>query len=90
MSQTYFASRGKIVKGKNKKEPKITKEKKKREKKHFFRLFVKEMKRVKWPSAHVSFKSFGQSLIFSLIFMVVFLGVTVIAAIIWNQVGVGI
>ncbi|WP_232039558.1 preprotein translocase subunit SecE [Mesomycoplasma hyopneumoniae] len=48
------------------------------------------MKRVKWPSGRVTFKSFGQSLLFSTIFMFVFFAVTVIAALIWNQAGVGI
>ncbi|MXR34947.1 preprotein translocase subunit SecE [Mycoplasma hyopneumoniae] len=69
---------------------KTPKLKKTREKKYYFRLFIKEMKRVKWPSGRVTFKSFGQSLLFSTIFMFVFFAVTVIAALIWNQAGVGI
>ncbi|AJR12479.1 preprotein translocase subunit SecE [Mesomycoplasma dispar] len=78
------------MKKKREKESKTKKIKKTREKKYFFRLFVKEMKRVKWPSSRVAFRSFGQSIVFSTIFMVVFFAITIIAALIWNQVGVGI
>ncbi|MDW2890959.1 preprotein translocase subunit SecE [Mesomycoplasma ovipneumoniae] len=90
MSQIYFTPRGKIMWKKQAKNIKIAADPKKRKKKFFFRLFIKEMKRVKWPTSRVAFQSFGQTIIFSLIFMAVFFTITIIAAYIWNQVGVGI
>ncbi|MBG0730649.1 preprotein translocase subunit SecE [Mycoplasma sp. 'Moose RK'] len=73
-----------------KKGPKQKKIKKSREKKHFIRLFLKEMKRVKWPTSSVVFRNFSQSIIFSIFFMIVFFLITVLAAVAWNRAGVGL
>lgn len=59
-------------------------------KRYFFRLFFKEMKRVKWPEGSYTFKSVSKVLIFSIVLMLIFFGISIAAALLWNHTGVGI
>lgn len=65
-------------------------QKPKKTKRYFFRLFFKEMKRVKWPDGSYTFKSFSKVLIFSIVLMLIFFGISIAAALLWNHTGVGV
>ncbi|WP_041594580.1 preprotein translocase subunit SecE [Mesomycoplasma conjunctivae] len=68
---------------------KLTKKTKNNKKKYYFRLFWKEMKRVKWPSGSFTFKSYGKVILFNIVLMVIFFIIVVVATLLWNRTGVG-
>lgn len=62
----------------------------KKEKKYYLRNFIKEIKRVKWPTAKESNNAFWTTILFILICTILFLIITIIATYIWSKTGVGI
>lgn len=52
--------------------------------------FVKELKRVRWPSAEVAGKSFLKSTIFIAVSALVIFGITIGFAMLWSTMGVGL
>ncbi|UUM19329.1 preprotein translocase subunit SecE [Mycoplasma sp. 1018B] len=59
----------------------------KKEKKYFFRKWIKEIKRVRWPSKKTNWTSFLQVIIFSSLFVAFVVIVATVLTLIWNAVG---
>ncbi|WP_029513284.1 preprotein translocase subunit SecE [Mycoplasmopsis primatum] len=67
----------------NKKEPKTEKKRK-----YLIRKFVKELKRVRWPSAKKSWWSFIQIIIFSAVFTLIAIGFVTLVTLIFTKSGI--
>lgn len=67
-----------------------TEVKKTKKKKYLTRKFVKELKRVRWPSSKKTWSSFWQTIIFTIIFTLVVIGFTTLIALIFKKMGIGI
>lgn len=52
--------------------------------------FLKELKRVRWPSAEETSKAFWKSIIFIIICALVLFGFTLAFSSLWQSMGVGI
>ncbi len=52
--------------------------------------FIKELKRVRWPSANEGNKTFIKTLIFVLIASLVLFGLSLALSMLWNNWGVGL
>ncbi|WGI36872.1 preprotein translocase subunit SecE [Mesomycoplasma lagogenitalium] len=61
----------------------------KKEKKYYFRNWVKEIKRVKWPDAKTSGSNFFLIILFTVITAILFLIITFVVTFIWAKMGVG-
>lgn len=61
---------------------------KEKQKKYLVKKFVKELKRVRWPSAKKTWLSFSQTIIFTIIFTLVIFGFTTLIYLIFKQVGI--
>ncbi|WP_036435909.1 preprotein translocase subunit SecE [Mycoplasmopsis felifaucium] len=62
--------------------------KKPKNKKYLFRRFVKELKRVRWPSAKKTWISFAQVVIFTIIFTLAVFSFTALMYFIYKQTGI--
>ncbi|KUH47619.1 preprotein translocase subunit SecE [Mycoplasmopsis meleagridis] len=67
---------------------KITKFKIKKEKKFYFRKFIKEIKRVRWPSGRKNWVSFFQVIIFSAIFVAIVILIATLFSLLWGKTSV--
>ncbi|MGZ9413436.1 preprotein translocase subunit SecE [Mycoplasma sp. 480] len=63
--------------------------KKKREKKYYFRNWIKEIKRIKWPKGKDANKNFMWTIIFVVVCSILFVSISFVATLIWNSIGVG-
>lgn len=66
----------------------ITAQKQAKKKKYLIRRFVKELKRVRWPSAKKTWVSFAQVIIFTIIFTLIVFGFTTLIFFIFKQSGI--
>ncbi|UWD34068.1 preprotein translocase subunit SecE [Mesomycoplasma molare] len=64
--------------------------KKNKLKKYYFRNWMKEIKRIKWPSQKDATNNFYLILLFVTICSIIFLLISFVATWIWNLIGVGI
>ncbi|MBN3534846.1 preprotein translocase subunit SecE [Mycoplasma procyoni] len=63
--------------------------KQKKEKKHIFKNWIKEIKRIKWPTTKVAKNNYLLTLLFVIVCSLLFLAITVLVTYIWKQMGVG-
>ncbi|VEU78108.1 preprotein translocase subunit SecE [Mycoplasmopsis columbinasalis] len=59
--------------------------KEQRKKRYFFRRFVKEIKRVQWPTSKVNWTSFWQVVIFSVAFVIIVIALASMFTVIWTS-----
>ncbi len=85
MQQTHNAQGREIMVKKNTAESEVKEAKKK---KFLVRKFVKELKRVKWPSSKKSWASFIQVIVFSLIFTLIVIGFVTLITFIFTKSGI--
>ncbi|WP_027120503.1 preprotein translocase subunit SecE [Mycoplasmopsis lipofaciens] len=57
----------------------------KKQKKYLMRRFVKEIKRVRWPSSKKNWTSFFQIIFFALIFTIVVIIFATLVSLIWTK-----
>ncbi|MGP1451743.1 MAG: preprotein translocase subunit SecE [Metamycoplasmataceae bacterium] len=64
------------------------KNKKIRQKKYYFRKFVKELKRVRWSKPKDNWIAFSQILLFTIIFTIIIVLFATGITLIWKQIGI--
>ncbi|VEU59796.1 preprotein translocase subunit SecE [Mesomycoplasma neurolyticum] len=58
-------------------------------KKYILRNWIKELKRIKWPDAQTSTKSFIYTILFVVFFVILFFIISIIATYLWSKTNVG-
>ncbi|MBZ4195460.1 preprotein translocase subunit SecE [Mycoplasma tauri] len=62
--------------------------KQEKKKKYYVRKFIKELKRVRWPSAKKSWASFVQVIIFTIIFTLIVIGFFTLVGLAFTKTGI--
>ncbi|QSF13520.1 preprotein translocase subunit SecE [Mycoplasma sp. Mirounga ES2805-ORL] len=62
--------------------------KQKRKRKYFFRRFVKEIKRVRWPSSKTNWLTFLKVVVFTAVFTIVVVLFTTLIAFMFQKMGI--
>lgn len=65
-----------------------TPKKNKKEKKYYFRKFIKELKRVRWSKPKDNWMNFGKILIFTIIFTAIIVLFATGVSLIWTKLGI--
>lgn len=66
----------------------MKKEKKQREKKYYFRKFVKELRRVRWSKPKENWKAFAQIIVFTILFTTIVVLFATMITLIWKAIGI--